>query len=117
MNHFDCDVCSRRFPLAGDLEPFVCESCGDILCPLCEEDGCCRLLRRNDPPCSHCVEGMVPIAGDCMSCGGLGCFVENGLGRECRVCGGGGWLDVSLCERCGGYGYLVAARGLKKRPA
>lgn len=117
MIRHHCDGCLRRFALDVELEPFVCEACSHVLCPLCAEDGCCRAVRPGDAPCPSCVEGLVEVAGECMSCGGLGCYMENGAARECRVCAGECWLDVTLCDRCGGYGQFLVAQDSKQRRA
>ena len=116
MVPFRCDGCAMRFKLDHDIEPFVCGSCSAVLCPLCAEDGCCRPVDPGVPPCAECLgSGLVDVAGDCICCGGLGVVEVYGLGRDCRTCGGAGWLSCSLCDSCGGYGY--PARGLQRRSA
>lgn len=115
MIRHQCDGCLRRFRLDPDLEPFVCEDCSRLLCPMCAEDGCCRAVPAG-PCCSDCSgAGIVDVPGDCAVCDGVGLRVENGITRgECRVCGGGGMLSFSLCDPCGGYGYPQARRVKRK---
>ena len=104
-----CDGCARRFRLDAELDPFVCDDCSRLLCPLCAEDGCCRAVPPG-PACDDCHGyGLVEVPGDCMTCDGLGVVVDM-VGRECPTCGGGGWLSVTLCDGCGGYGYPAARR-------
>ena len=67
-----------------------------------------------------CENGLIAVAGECVACANLGCYVEWGRTVECEACDGKGHSTWSRCYTCSqGSAQLrpeVAARTVKRSP-
>lgn len=94
---YGCGACSRRFFAEPESEPAHCRGCDDLLCPTCEDVGCCRDALPADAPCSRCEgAGALPERAVCPEC--------LGDAAMCDWCERTGYIDWRECPDCGGHG-------------